>query len=154
MWETQHNNMQTWIVSRFWLCGRPWRLKSQHQEDSYAFSKAKHFVPISWMCKKQTSVSHSFTEDEIISLDAGLSRAWSFGFSDWSISFTTRPNQQIQRSGVTGKPVAEHHTPQEKPNSNQARQSGSEWCWSRFVQRETLSIWCYVIRLWGQWSRD
>ena len=30
------------------------------------------FVPINWMCKKQTSVSHSSTESEIISLDAGL----------------------------------------------------------------------------------
>ena len=30
------------------------------------------FVPICWMCKKQTSVSHSSTESEIISLDAGL----------------------------------------------------------------------------------
>ena len=30
------------------------------------------FVPISWMCKKQTSVSHSSTESEIISLDAVL----------------------------------------------------------------------------------
>ena len=30
------------------------------------------FVPISWMCKKQTSVSHNSTESEIISLDAGL----------------------------------------------------------------------------------
>ena len=30
------------------------------------------FVPISWMCKKQTSVSLSSTESEIISLDAGL----------------------------------------------------------------------------------
>ena len=29
-------------------------------------------VQISWMCKKQTSVSHSSTESEIISLDAGL----------------------------------------------------------------------------------
>ena len=29
-------------------------------------------VPISWMCKKQTAVSHSSTESEIISLDAGL----------------------------------------------------------------------------------
>ena len=27
---------------------------------------------ISWMCKKQTSVSHSSTESEIISVDAGL----------------------------------------------------------------------------------
>ena len=30
------------------------------------------FVPISWMCKKQTAVSHSSTESEIISLDTGL----------------------------------------------------------------------------------
>ena len=30
------------------------------------------FIPISWMCKKQTSVSHSSTESEITSLDAGL----------------------------------------------------------------------------------
>ena len=30
------------------------------------------FVPISWMCKKQTSVSHSSTEAEIMSLDEGL----------------------------------------------------------------------------------
>ena len=30
------------------------------------------FVPISWMCEKQTSVSHSSTESEIISLDTGL----------------------------------------------------------------------------------
>ena len=30
------------------------------------------FVPISWTCQKQTSVSHNSTESEIISLDAGL----------------------------------------------------------------------------------
>ena len=30
------------------------------------------FVPISWMCKKQTAVSHSSTESEVISLDTGL----------------------------------------------------------------------------------
>ena len=30
------------------------------------------FVPISWMCKNQTAVSHSSTESEIISLDTGL----------------------------------------------------------------------------------
>ena len=30
------------------------------------------FVPVSWMCKKQTSFSHSSTETEVISLDAGL----------------------------------------------------------------------------------
>ena len=30
------------------------------------------FVPVSWMCKKQTAASHSSTESEITSLDAGL----------------------------------------------------------------------------------
>ena len=33
---------------------------------------SRTFVPITWKCKKQTSVSHSSTESEIISLDAGL----------------------------------------------------------------------------------
>ena len=33
---------------------------------------SRTFVPISWICKKQTSVSHSSTEAEVISLDAGL----------------------------------------------------------------------------------
>ena len=30
------------------------------------------FVPISWMCKKQSAVSHSSAESEIILLDAGF----------------------------------------------------------------------------------
>ena len=37
---------------------------------------SRTFVPISWRCKKRTSVSHSFTESEIISLDAGLRNGW------------------------------------------------------------------------------
>ena len=44
------------------------------------------FVPISWMCKKQTSASRGSTEAEIISLDAGLRMdgmpALTLGFSD------------------------------------------------------------------------
>ena len=34
-------------------------------------SRSHTFLPTSWMCKKQTSVSHRSTEVEIISLDAG-----------------------------------------------------------------------------------
>ena len=32
----------------------------------------QRFVPMSWMCRKQTEVSHSSAETETISLDAGL----------------------------------------------------------------------------------
>ena len=40
------------------------------------------FVPISWMCQKQTSVSHSSTEAEIISLDAGLRMVFLLSLSE------------------------------------------------------------------------
>ena len=33
---------------------------------------SRTFVPISWMCMKQTSVSHSSTKAKVMSLDAGL----------------------------------------------------------------------------------
>ena len=33
---------------------------------------SRTFVPISWMCKKQTAISHSSTESEIISMEVGL----------------------------------------------------------------------------------
>ena len=37
---------------------------------------SRTFVPINWMCKKQTSVSHSFTEAEVISFDECLRMYW------------------------------------------------------------------------------
>ena len=43
------------------------------------------FVPISWMCEKQTSVSHSSTESEIISLDAGLRMAGTPALDLWDL---------------------------------------------------------------------
>ena len=48
------------------------RNQSQPQEVSSVFLEAEHLFQLRWMCKKQTSVSHSSTESEIISLDAGL----------------------------------------------------------------------------------
>ena len=60
MWETLPNN------------GTVSRIQNLHQVEQCAFLGSHAFVPISWMCKKQTSVSHSSTESDIISLDAGL----------------------------------------------------------------------------------
>ena len=71
------------------------------------------FVPISWMCKKQTSVSHSSTEAEVISLDAGLRIDGIPALDLWDlviegISFFTKPNQQNQRcKRATGEPSAD-----------------------------------------------
>ena len=54
------------------------------------------FVPISWMCKKQTSVSHNSTEAEIIFLDASLRMGGIPALDHWDLVvevFHSHPNQ-------------------------------------------------------------
>ena len=62
------------------------------------------FVPISWMCKKQTSVSHSSTESEIISLDAGLRLDGIPAFDLWDLIVLVLGNT-TQNHDRTGRPV-------------------------------------------------
>ena len=60
-----------------------------------------HFVPISCICKKQTSASHSSTESEIISLDAGL-RLDGIPSLDWwalIVLVLGKTNQNHDRTG-------------------------------------------------------
>ena len=54
-------------MPRLRLCWRPWRLEINLR---MGFG-SRTFVPVSWMWKKQSSVSHSATESGIISLGAG-----------------------------------------------------------------------------------
>ena len=62
------------------------------------------FVPISWMCKKQTAVSHSSTESEITSLDTGLRLDGLPALELWDLIVSVLGN--ISRiSDRTGKPV-------------------------------------------------
>ena len=65
------------------------------------------FVPISLMCKKQTSVSHSSTESEIIFLDAGVRMDGIPALDLWNLaveglhSFSNQPeksNYNVQRN--------------------------------------------------------
>ena len=62
------------------------------------------FVPISWMCKKQTSVSHSSTESEIISLDAGLRLDGILALDLWDLIVSVLGNT-IQTHERPGRPV-------------------------------------------------
>ena len=65
------------------------------------------FVPISWMCKKQTSVSHSSTESEIISLDAGLRLDGITALDLWDLIVAvlgnTNQSEKEQRDSCTNK---------------------------------------------------
>ena len=62
------------------------------------------FVPISWMCKKQTAVSHSSAESEIISLDAGLKLDGFPALDLWDLTVLVLGNT-TQNHDRTGKPV-------------------------------------------------
>ena len=59
------------------------------------------FVPISWMCKKQTAVSHSSTESEIISLDSGL-----LALEQWDLNVSVLGNVSRVSDG-SGKPESD-----------------------------------------------
>ena len=61
-------------------------------------------VPISWMCKKQTSVSRSSTESKIISLDAGLRLDLIPALDLWDLIVLVLGNT-IQTRDRTGQPV-------------------------------------------------
>ena len=66
------------------------------------------FVPISWMCKKQTAVSHSSTESEIISLDTGLRLDGLPALELWDLIVSALGN--ISRvSDRSGKPESDEH---------------------------------------------
>ena len=60
------------------------------------------FVPISWMCKKQTSVPHSSTESEIISLDAGLRMDGFPALDLWDLIVTVLHGNTHQNDQVRG----------------------------------------------------
>ena len=62
------------------------------------------FVPISWMCKKQTAVSHSSTESEIISLDLGLRLDGLPALELWDLIVSV-VGSVSQVSDRTGRPV-------------------------------------------------
>ena len=67
------------------------------------------FVPISWMCKKQTSVSHSSTESEIISVDLGLRLDGipALDLRNLTVSVLGNTTQNHDR---TGRPIVYPHT--------------------------------------------
>ena len=61
-------------------------------------------VPKSWMCKKQTSVSHSSTESEIISLDAGLRLDGIPALDLWDLIVAVLHGNTYQSNQVRGDP--------------------------------------------------
>ena len=106
------NNIVRWEIllsNADWDCFRTLtsreilKIQNLRQEEHFCVFGSHTFVPISWMCKKQTSVSHSSTESEIISLDTGLRLDGLLALELWDLIVCLWNISHI--SDGTGQPV-------------------------------------------------
>ena len=102
------------------------------------------FVPKSWMYKKQTSVSHSSTEAEVISLDAGLRMDGIRALDLWDLVlevFLSTPNH-TNKTNYAREPRRNLsvNTQPNVQNNNHAHQSRSDQHWKTFHQTEHILV--------------
>ena len=121
--------MQTGTVSRLRFCGRSWGFNIYIRWNFYAFLDVIHLFQQVGMCKKQTAVSHSSTEAEIISIDAGLRMDGIPALDLWDLVlevFHSSPNQfnytkdQVRRNSsrdTTSNKLTQNKTPRFQPRS-------------------------------------
>ena len=80
------------------------------------------YVPISWMCKKQTSVSHSSTKSEIISLDTGLRLDGIPALVSWDLIVSVL-GKTIQTPERPGRPIVNDKDQRSQGMTNVLNQS-------------------------------
>ena len=97
VWETRHS-IADWVHSQESDFAGDLEDSKSTSGGVLCISGSRTFVPISWMCKKQTSVSHSSTECQIIALDAGLRMDGLFALDLWDtvIEVLRSTNNNVQ----------------------------------------------------------
>ena len=107
--------------------------------------------PISWMCEKQSSVSHSSTESEIISLDAGLRLDGIRALDLWSLfqSLETQSRPTIERGNPLFAVMQVTH------KASNLEECSFCWCWLCSLQRHfrIKKFCCMCLRTTKQWWR-
>ena len=110
------------------------------------------FVPVSWMCKKQTSVSHSSVESEIISLDAGW-REDGIPALDWWDLIVLVFGNTTQNHDRTAKPVVLPWWESRAPPISRSDQCFGK-CWLCSLKRPIFASSSFVVCVWRQRSSD
>ena len=92
------------------------KIRNPLLEEHCAFLGSHTFVPISWMCKKQTLFSLSSTESKIISLDARLRLDGLLALEWWDliVSVFGSVSQISDRTGQFLNDVNKHHKSQKR----------------------------------------
>ena len=137
--------MQIGTVSRLRFCKRSWGLNIYFWRNIVCLW-SHTFVPISWMCKKQTSVSHSSTESEI-SLDAGL---W-----DLIVAVLVNTHQNGETRCWTNVKFVLHFT--RFTNASNLREWSMIWIMLIFFPHTSNLLirkrCCMCLKTTNQWSR-
>ena len=113
------------------------------------------FVPTSWICKKQTSVSHSSTESEILSLDASLRIDGIPALDLWDLVIEvlhsssnqpTKSKEEVQGNLLRDTPSRKHTNNQVKtPN----QYNDLELCNVDYVSSNVKSSqFCAMLYIW------
>ena len=104
------------------------------------------------MCKKQTSVSHSSTEAELLTLDAGLRMdgisaldLWDLGMGVFHSSPTQSKKTKDQARGNSSRDTTSNkHTQNKGPTKHNNLELSS------FVQREVFFTWCDALHFFEE----
>ena len=106
------------------------------------------FVPISWMCKKQTAVSHSLTKSEMISLDTGLRLDGLPALELWDliVSVFWKRDSDFRQNGVTCWYWKKSIISWEDQRTQEYRKCS--------LERPVFAPRSFVVCVWRQWSSD
>ena len=146
MWEILLNNAD-WDCFRTLTSREILKIQNPRQGEHCVFG-SHTFVPISWMCKKHTSVSHSSTESEIISLDAGLRLDRLPALELWDLIVSVLGNM-TQTTERPGRPVIIDRSQRSQGKTNALNNID---CVPSNVQSSHQEALLYVFR--GQRSSD
>ena len=110
MWVILPNNAD-WDYFKTLTLREILKIQNPLLDELCAFSESHTFVPMSWMCKKQTAVSRSSTESEIISLDIGLRLDGLLALELWDLIVSVLGNvsRVSDRAGQPECDIHKHH---------------------------------------------
>ena len=133
MWVTRLSIVD-WVYFKTQTLLATLRTRNQTRGDG-----SRTFVTISWMCKKQTSVSHSSTESEIISLDAGLRIDGLSALDLWDTVIEVLRSSKSTESQPMGQQETAREITNPNPNKRETEILINCHMWSTSAQTHNLT---------------
>ena len=157
MSETRHSTAD-WVCSKTQTFAGDLEDSKSTSGEVLCILGSRTFVPVSWMCKKRTSVSHSSTESQVLPLDAGLRMVGLPPLDLWDIvievSHSTEDHIQPKHSSHQETGAVLDSKNQDSTCHKKTEGWPIEWRGSRTHQHTFYSIRVSAVHFWRQRSCD